>query len=141
MKTGGRRRSRRPKGGDEVGGDASGRLAGRDSVGRKRGSRRSFGAHLRGEAVALGAVVLVGGDGALGRSREKETEGGEEHRESEREPEGLRGVRGALGCLQRRAGKQEVAGACRRAVGTRPRVLLSRGGRRLADGCVGWASQ
>ena len=28
------------------------------------------------KAVALGAVVLVGGDGALGRSREKETEGG-----------------------------------------------------------------
>ena len=76
MKTGGRRRSRRPNDGDEVGGDASGRLAGRDSMGRKRGSRRSFGAHRRGEAVALGAVVLVGGDGALGRSREKETEGG-----------------------------------------------------------------
>ena len=30
------------------------------------------------------------------------------------------GVRGSLGCLQRRAGKQEVAGACARASGTRP---------------------
>ena len=29
-------------------------------------------------------------------------------------------MRGALGCLQRRAGKQEVAGACARASGTRP---------------------
>ena len=29
-------------------------------------------------------------------------------------------VRGSLGCLQRRAGKQEVAGACARASGTRP---------------------
>ena len=33
---------------------------------------------------------------------------------------GSKGVRGSLGCLQRRAGKQEVAGACARASGTRP---------------------
>lgn len=39
--------------------------------------------------------------------------------------EGLRGVRGALGCLQRRAGKQEVAGAWP-ACGEHALVLLSR---------------
>ena len=39
--------------------------------------------------------------------------------------EGLRGVRGALGCLQRRAGKQEVAGAWP-ACGEHTLVLLSR---------------
>ena len=33
---------------------------------------------------------------------------------------GLRGVRGALGCLQRRAGKHEVVGVWSRAPGTRP---------------------
>ena len=54
----------------------------------------------------------------FGRGREREqrgigTEG--ETRESGERCKGSRGVRGTLGCLQRRAGKQEVAGALGRA--------------------------
>ena len=60
----------------------------------------------------------------FGRVREREQREGRregELRESERGRGGTRGgVRGSLGCLQRRAGKQEVAGACARASGTRP---------------------
>ena len=54
----------------------------------------------------------------FGRGRERGqrgigTEG--ETRESGERCKGSRGVRGTLGCLQRRAGKQEVAGALGRA--------------------------
>ena len=51
--------------------------------------------------------------------------------------EGGRGVRVALGCLQRRAGKQEVADVCSRVAATRAsswREEDDRGG-----GQVGWA--
>ena len=82
--------------------------------------------------MALGAVVLVGG--ALGRSREKETEG-EEHRESERgrggcvaSPEKARASRGS--------GKQEVAGARVRA--RRPHALLPTGRRWKTTGRSPW---
>ena len=52
--------------------------------------------------------------------------------------EGLRGVRGALGCLQRRAGKQEVAGAWP-ACGEHVLVLLSGEEDDSEAAVVGWA--
>ena len=68
----------------------------------------------------MAAVAVDSGDelravAACGRNR-----GGEREQRVRERSEGLRGVRGTLGCLQRRAGKQEVAGACARASGTRP---------------------
>ena len=64
-------------------------------------------------------------------------ERGEGHGESRR---GSRGVRGTLRCLQRRAGKQEVAGALGRA--RHASVLLAR--RKMTGGGeveMGWAAQ
>ena len=62
----------------------------------------------------------VGGDGGS-RVAAGASAGGEREEPERGEEAGVsRGVRGALGCLQRRAGKQEVAGACARASGTRP---------------------
>ena len=63
-------------------------------------------------------------------------ERGEGHGESRR---GSRGVRGTLGCLQRRAGKQEVAGALGRA----PRLASAYWQRKTMSGEVdglGWAA-
>ena len=69
-------------------------------------------------------------------------ERGEGHGESRR---GSRGVRGTLRCLQRRAGKQEVAGALR--ARATPRLCLlaeeeeDKGGRRWAGPARwSWAS-
>ena len=56
----------------------------------------------------------------LGGVRERGAEEGMGSRVREERCRGRGGVRGSLGCLQRRAGKQEVAGACARASGTRP---------------------
>ena len=71
------------------------------------------------------AVVASGVDGSTrwccGSERRRERESWER----EERCKGLRGVRGALGCLQRRAGKQEVAGAWP-ACGEHALVLLSR---------------
>lgn len=63
------------------------------------------------------------------RSGEEDRGGGEDEGEGEREVHGesrrgSRGVRGTLRCLQRRAGKQEVAGALGRA--RHASVLLAR---------------
>ena len=132
-------------GGSEVeddgdGGDA-GLPEGCGTVGRKRGSRRSLWASWKAAGMLVAAVVASGVDGSTRWRCGSEHWGERERGERGERCKGLRGVRGALGCLQRRVGKEEVAGACRRAVGICPRVLLSRGGRRLADGCVGWASQ
>ena len=69
---------------------------------------------------------------AFGRARERDR-GEEEHWESEREPEGLRG---ALRQLQTVGGKQEVASYGRVCVGHTLCVRLARGGRRL---CPWWA--
>ena len=77
----------------------------------------------------------------FGRGREREqrgigTEG--ETRESGERCKGSRGVRGTLGCLQRRAGKQEVAGALGRA----PPSSFGARGRKTTGGeaaVVGWA--
>ena len=76
------------------------------------------------------------------RSGEEDRGGGEDEGEGEREGHGesrrgSRGVRGTLRCLQRRAGKQEVAGALGRA--RHASVLLAR--RKTTGGEVemGWA--
>ena len=78
------------------------------------------------------------------RSGEEDRGGGEDEGEGEREGHGesrrgSRGVRGTLRCLQRRAGKQEVAGALGRA--RHASVLLAR--RKMTGGEVemGWAAQ
>ena len=78
----------------------------------------------------------------FGRGRERGqrgigTEG--ETRESGERCKGSRGVRGTLGCLQRRAGKQEVAGALGRA----PRLASAYWQRKTTSGEVGglgWSS-
>ena len=80
--------------------------------------------------------------GSVRRGREREqrgigTEG--ETRESGERCKESRGVRGTLGCLQRRAGKQEVAGALGRA----PRLASAYWQRKTTSGEVGglgWSS-
>ena len=72
------------------------------------------------------AVVMASGGEGLRSVRITEEGGGEcsgertRTREERETGEGVGGLRGSLGCLQRRAGKQEVAGACARASGTCP---------------------
>ena len=56
---------RRPKLQDKVGGDDAGLPASRESVMRKRESRRTSGTARRGEWVAVDAVALDGGDGRV----------------------------------------------------------------------------
>ena len=78
----------------------------------------------------------------FGRGRERGqrgigTEG--ETRESGERCKGSRGVHGTLGCLQRRAGKQEVAGAWP-ACGEHALVLLSREEDDREAAVVGWAA-
>ena len=63
------------------------------------------------------ATANGGDEQRSGAVRESEGEEGMSMGESGR---GSRGVRVALGCLQRRAGKQEVAGVCSRVATTRP---------------------
>ena len=55
------------------------------------------------------------GGGSRSWGGEAEKRGGGRSRERGRSERGSRGVPGTLGCLQRRAGKQEVAGALGRA--------------------------
>ena len=78
----------------------------------------------------------------FGRGRERGQRGigteGETWESGER-CKGSRGVRGTLGCLQRRAGKQEVAGALGRA----PRLASAYWQRKTTSGEVdglGWAA-
>ena len=111
-------------GGPEVeeagGGDVAGAPAVRFSARRKRWSRRISWV-LRVAVRSTVATANGVGDDELrsGACRERAEEGtGSRGREGRCRGRG--GVRGALGCLQRRAGKQEVAGACARASGTRP---------------------
>ena len=103
-------------------------------------------------AEFLGASVRRGVAGGHGGSRrwrrlrsgEEDRGGGEDEGEGEREGHGesrrgSRGVRGTLRCLQRRAGKQEVAGALGRA----PRLASAYWQRRTTSGEVGglgWSS-
>lgn len=75
----------------------------------------------------------------LGHGGEAEERGGGRSRERGRSERGSRGVRGTLGCLQRRAGKQEVAGALGRA----PPSSFGARGRKTTGGevaVVGWAA-
>jgi hypothetical protein len=88
-----RRSSAAEDGEDGVGGDA-GRPAGHGLVERKRGSRRSFGRRRGGEAVAVAARALVGGDGSV-RSRERE--GAEGDRDGGRDTGEWREVQGVEG--------------------------------------------
>ena len=92
---------------------------------------------------------MAGGDGGSRwwrrlRSGEEDRGGGEDEGEGERvghgeSRRGSRGVRGTLRCLQRRAGKQEVAGALGRA----PPSSFGARGRKTTGGeaaVVGWAA-
>ena len=75
---------------DGVEDGVAGLPAGRVSVGRKGGSRRSVLARRRGEGSAVAAAIGIGGDGGVSvvlRNRAEETEGS---RESER---------GSRGCV------------------------------------------
>ena len=81
----------------------------------------------KGEAVDT--ATTSGGDGGVRPCAWERDRGEEEHGESERGPEGLRG---ALSQLQAVGGKQEVASYGHARVGHALRVRLARGGRRLA---------
>ena len=89
-------------------------------VGSFTGSGRSSGTHSGSEGVAVAPVTASAAMGSARARAGREAEEGTGSRGREGRCRGRGGVRGALGCLQRRAGKQEVAGACARASGTRP---------------------
>ena len=76
--------------------------------------------HSGSEGVAVAPVTASAAMGSARARAGREAEEGTGSRGREGRCRGRGGVRGALGCLQRRAGKQEVAGACARASGTRP---------------------
>ena len=71
---------------------------------------------------------------AFGRSRERETEEGEEHRENER-VQGVRGV--SVAQVRTREGKQEVAGGRGRGRSRAGTQLLRGEGRKTTEGCSG----
>ena len=107
-----------------------------------RGSRtewRSLWADREVEGEALAVVVASGVNGSTRWRRGSEQRRERESWERGERCKGSRGVRGTLGCLQRRAGKQEVAGALGRA----PRLASAYWQRKTTSGEVGglgWSS-
>ena len=128
---------RRPKLQDEVGGDDAGLPASRESVMRKRESRRTSGTARRGEWVAVDAVALDGGDGRVRSGRERGSRGeravGESERSGQRDRDGTRES-------STRPGARRQAGGGRACVGHTP-ASSWRGGEDDRRRQVGWASE
>ena len=84
---------------------------------RRRGRRRRARRHVRGtRRRRWPRQQRSAATSSLGCEERERSRGGGRARESARGPGKVRGV---VGGLQQRAGKQEVAGACSRASGTR----------------------
>ena len=95
--------------------------------------------HSGSEGVVVAPVTASPVMGFARARAGREAEEGTGSRGREGRCRGRGGVRGSLGCLQRRAGKQEVAGALGRA----PPSSFGARGRKTTGGEVemGWAAQ